>query len=93
MPSKEELRIAKKVWDKVFGQEWTVESMDYYRKKEGKQYIVKKNGDKWSCNCPSFIFHSGTCSVRIKGGNLIKDSCKHIRFIMEKEGIKYVKYW
>lgn len=93
--TKEELRIASQVWDRVFGQVYDVESMDYYRKREGKRYTVKHSGsDEWTCNCPSFIYKTGTQTVEDpETGKRYVDTCKHIRFCMEKEGVKYKRVW
>lgn len=89
--SKEAFRIAKKVWDKVFGQVYIVESMDYARKREGIRYETKHSGsDEWSCDCPSYKFESGTSAVRdAVTGKRYERTCKHIRFCMEKEGMKF----
>lgn len=90
MTTKEEFRIAKQVWDKVFGQVFDVESMNYYRKREGIRYKVKHSGsDVWTCNCKSWIFMSGTVTVEdLNTGKIYERTCKHIRFCMEKEGKK-----
>jgi len=91
MPTEEEFALAKKVWDKVFGQEWTIESQDYQRKKEGIKYLVKqKCDDEWSCDCPSFIYGSGTCRIRnIATGKIYENTCKHIRWVMAHEKMKW----
>lgn len=88
--SKEALRIANKVWDKVFGHVYDVESMDYGRKREGIIYKVKHSGtDDWSCNCPSWKYQSGVKRVRDTDTNKPYDrTCKHIRHCMVKEGMK-----
>lgn len=92
---KPEFKLAKKVWDKVFGQIFTVESMDYFRKKEGVKYTVKQSGeDEWTCDCKSFIFHSGVITVEdIQTGKKYRDTCKHIRFSMEQSGMKIKERW
>jgi len=89
-PTREELRIANKVWDKVFGQVFDVESMDWTRKREGIHYKVKKSGgDEWTCNCKSWIFKSATKTVEdLESGKTYKRTCKHIRFCMKNEGMK-----
>ncbi|NIO37693.1 hypothetical protein GTO27_08315, partial [Candidatus Bathyarchaeota archaeon] len=59
-PTKEELLIAKQVWDKVFGIVYDVDSMDWYRKRRGVRYKTKHSGgDEWSCDCQSFEYESG----------------------------------
>lgn len=86
---------AKKVWEKLFGIQYTVQSMDYSRKQEGIKYTVEHRGDDtWVCNCPSFKFHSGTENVEILDtGKIHEDTCKHIRFVMKKEGIAYKRIY
>jgi len=94
MTRKEEFRLASKVWDKIFGQIFTVESMNFLRRRQGIRYEVKKNGDRWTCNCKSWIFKSGTIAVKDLETNVIHErTCKHIRFVMEKEGMKIRKLY
>lgn len=88
------LRMAKQVWDKVFGYIYDVESMDYQRKREGIHYKVKHSGEKWSCTCKSWIFDTGTRTVEdLETGKIYERTCKHIRFCMDKEGMKYETRW
>jgi len=87
------LADVKKVWDKVFGKEYTIESFDYLRKKHGIRYTVEYKGDgSWTCSCQSFLFKSGTIDIRIEdslGERILRDTCKHIRFILACEKIAF----
>jgi len=85
-----EFKLARKVWDKIFGQIFEVGSMDWSRKHEGIRYNVKRSGsDEWSCDCMSFKFKSGVVKVKdLKTGKEYDRTCKHIRFVMVKEGMK-----
>jgi len=85
-----DFKLAKKVWDKVFGQVFDVESMDWTRRREGVRYKVKHSGsDEWSCDCSSFKFKSGVVTIKdLETGKEYLDTCKHIRFVMQKEGMK-----
>ena len=84
-------REAKKLWDKLFGIEYTVESMDYYRKQHGVKYTTKHKGDDtWECSCESFKYESGIKSVEmIDTGRKHEKTCKHIRYIMNEEKLEY----
>lgn len=84
---------AKKLWDKLFGVEYTVESMDAQRKSEGVKYKVKHKGDdSWECDCESFFYESGVHDVVMTDtGRRHKKTCKHIRFVMQKEHLPYQK--
>jgi len=86
----EEMKIAKRVWDKIFGKIFDVESMDWSRKQEGVRYKVKRSGsDEWSCDCMSFRFKSGVAKVKdLETGKEYDRACKHILFVMKKEGMK-----
>lgn len=96
MPDDDQMELTitdvKKLWDKLFGVEYTVESFDHYRKQKGVKYKVAHRGDNsWSCPCESFLYKSGTEDIEDDSGKVHKDTCKHIRFCMEKEGIKYTR--
>lgn len=90
IPTREEMRIANQVWDRVFGIVYDIESFDWHRKHEGVHYKVKHSGsDEWSCDCPSYKFDTGTETVRdTNTGKRYIRTCKHIRFCMHKEGMK-----
>lgn len=90
MPTKMELKIARQVWDKVFGHVYDVESFDPERKKRGMRYRIKHTGsDDWSCDCKSWIYSSGTETVKdIKTEKVYKRTCKHVRFCMKSEGME-----
>ena len=89
----EDLKVAEKVWDVIFGMEYDIESMDKLRKKEGVHYQVTRHGDgHWTCSCESWKYKTGVENVRlddIEGKPVLKQTCKHIRFILKKEGIAY----
>jgi len=73
--------VARYVWDKLFGKEYNTPSFDIERKTDGIRYLIKRHANgKWTCDCPSFIYHSGVFSH--KGHS---ETCKHIRFFMDKE--------
>lgn len=82
---------AKKLWDKLFGVQYDVRSLDYFRKQKGVMYKVDHRGDDtWYCNCPSFKFDTGTEQTRdLTTGKMHNKTCKHIRFIMKQEGISF----
>jgi len=82
---------AKKLWDKLFGVEYTVESMDHWRKKQGVKYKTHHKGDDtWECNCESFKYDSGTIQVTmLDTGRVHPKTCKHIRYVMEKEKMPF----
>lgn len=88
--SKEAMRIANQVWDKVFGHVYDIESMDYRRKRQGIRYKVKHKGDNtWSCSCMSWKTKTGVRRVQDLDTNKIHErTCKHIRFCMKEEGMK-----
>ena len=85
----------KKVWDKIFGTLYKIKSFDPYRNSKGIIYDVEHKGDgSWHCNCKSFLFHNGTKDVEIpnplgEGKVTLPDTCKHIRHVMDKEGLPY----
>ena len=89
-PTVVELKIAKKVWDKVFGHVFEVESMDAARRREGTRYTVKQSGaDVWSCDCKSYIYSTGTVKVEdTETKKKYNRTCKHIRHCMTKEGMR-----
>lgn len=99
-PTKEALKIAKMAFDKVFGKEFTIESMDWQRKRAGVRYkVVKQGNGVWKCECMSFKTHSGTEWAKIDESTGVltidrnwthsdptfQETCKHIRFCMEHE--------
>jgi len=81
----------KKLWDVLFGVEYTVESMDYMRRKQGTKYTVRQEGAaSWKCDCNSFIFHSGTKEVEILEEGVyvtVPETCKHIRHVMKQNSL------
>jgi len=86
-----------KLWNKIFGTEYTVESMDYYRKKKGVKYTIHHQGnDTWFCDCMSWRCKSGVQTVEmLDTGKKHERTCKHIRFVMKNEGLRYkiLNYW
>lgn len=94
-PTVVELKIARKVWDKVFGHVYDVESMDRQRRSEGVHYTVKRSGaDDWSCDCKSYIYSTGTVIVQdTKTKKVYKRTCKHIRHCMSKEQMQIKQYY
>lgn len=82
---------AKKLWDKLFGVEYTIESFDDRRKEQGVKYkVFHKGDDTWECNCESFKYDTGTRKVTmVDTGTVHPKTCKHIRYVMGEEKMKY----
>jgi len=85
----EQLRVDK-VWERVFGREFTVKSMNYERQKKGITYTVVQIGNEWKCSCPSFKFKAGLYAVYDSENKVtIGFTCKHIRKCLKEIGVKY----
>lgn len=86
---------AKQLWDKLFGVQYTVESLDYFRKKKGIKYTTEHRGDdSWVCDCPSFKFKTGLERIEmLDTGKVHEETCKHMRFVMKKEGMPYKRLY
>jgi len=83
---------SKQLWNKLFGIDYTVESMDDLRRSAGTKYTVRHKGDDtWVCDCKSFIFDTGTQSVTMKDTRQKHEkTCKHIRSVMKKEKLPFM---